>query len=702
MDLPGGTPKRLTTGADPEYSPAFSRDGRRIAFVTWNDREGGNVFTLDEAGGLKRLTEVAGQYANPSFSPDGRKVVFLRGSGATFRDEDLSDELWHEIHWVDAEGGASHYVVGTKNRGTNRRMTRPTFSADGERIFYVEDDKQEKPTEVPKTLLCSVKLDGTDRRVRMRWARAEEAAVSPDERYVAFNELHNAYVTSLPEMGEDAVEVTLENAALPLGALTEEGGEWVGWADGGKTVTWIFGPTYHRLALDKALPVPKPEAAKATATAAKKASGKSDEKDTKDEKKALPESQKIEITMSLPRARPQGLVAYRGARVVTMKGDEVLEGATVLVDGDRIKAVGPGVSVPPDAKLVDAAGKTIIPGLFDEHAHLHYSTLDIFSERPWKYLANLAYGVTSTHDPSASSHEAFGQSEMVEAGLMPGPRIFSTGFILYGADLPGRAKIDSLDDARHHVRRLKSLGAFSVKSYMQPRREQRQWIIQAAREEGMLVVPEGGGNIEANMTMILDGHTTIEHALNVTPLRKDVVTLFGKSQTSYTPTLLVAYGGISGDKWFHQHLELWKDERLLKYVPQGIVDTLGRVRSIMATDEDWHHIDVAASAKKVMDAGARVNLGGHGQMQGAGPHWELRAFVQGGMTPLQALRVGTLFPAQTLGLDQDLGSIEAGKLADFVVLEKNPLEDIENSTSVALVVKNGVRYTPDELARKKP
>jgi hypothetical protein len=236
---------------------------------------------------------------------------------------------------------------------------------------------------------------------------------------------------------------------------------------------------------------------------------------------------------------------------------------------------------------------------------------------------------------------------------------------------------------------------------MQPRREQRQWIIEAAREEGMLVVPEGGGNLEANMSMILDGHTTIEHALPVTPLRKDVVTLFARSGTSYTPTLLVAYSGISGDKWFHQHEDFWKDERLLKYVPQGVVDTLGRIRSIMATDEDWHHIDVAASALKVMQAGGRVCLGGHGQMQGLGPHWELRAFVQGGMTPLQALRVGSLYPAQTLGLDQDLGSLEPGKLADFVVLEKNPLENIENSTSIALVVKNGTAYTPDDLARRK-
>ena len=500
------------------------------------------------------------------------------------------------------------------------------------------------------------------------------------------------------------VDVSLDGAALPLGQLTNEGGEWVGWADGGRTVTWVFGPTYHRLPLDQAIAAPEPDDAKSPAGAgaqkskdAKPAAAKSE----KEKKKDLPKSQAVEITLTLPRAKPSEVVAYRGARLITMKGDEVIEGGTILVDGDRIAAVGPdaSVNVPAGARTVDLAGRTVIPGLFDEHAHLHYSALDIFPQRPWKYLANRAYGVTSTHDPSASTQEGFSQAEMVETGLTPGPRIFSTGFILYGADNSGRAIIKSLDDARHHLRRLKALGAFTVKSYMQPRREARQWIIQAAREEGMMVVPEGGGDLESNMTMILDGHTTIEHSLPVTPLRKDVVTLYGRSTTAYTPTLLVAYGGPSGDLWFHQHYELWKDERLQRYVPQAVVDTLGRIRTFMATDEDWHHIDVAAAAKQVMDAGARVNLGGHGQMQGLGPHWELWAFVQGGMSPLQALRVGTLFPAQTLGLDRELGSIEKGKLADFVVLAKNPLEKIENTESVALVVKNGRAYTPKELER---
>ncbi len=694
MALPGGTPKRLTAADDFEFAPAWSPDGKEIAYVTWNDKSYGQVWVVGAEGGSvpRRVTTNAGQYANPSFSPDGSKIAYLKGSGVTARGYDLGEEIWHEVEWVEAGGGAGHFVVGTKNRGSNRRMARPFFSRDGERIFYLEDDKTEKPTEVAKAILVSVKLDGTDRRVHMRWGMAEEALVSPDGRWVAFMELHNAYVAAFPEWSGQTVEASLTDAPLPLCQLSDEGGEWVSWSSDSSRVSWVFGTAYHRLTLEKAF-------AQAQAEEKKKPAGAKKSPPATEEAKKLPESERIEIKLEVPRARPSGLVAYTGARIVTMKGDEVIERGTIVVDADRIMKVGADgqVTIPDGARRVDAAGRTIIPGLFDEHAHLHYTTLDILPQRPWKYMANLAYGVTTTHDPSAATHEVFAQAEMVEAGLMTGPRIYSTGFILYGADDPSRAQIKSLDDARRHVRRLKALGAISVKSYMQPGRDQRQWVIQAAREEGMLVVPEGGGNLEADMTMVLDGHTTLEHSLPVTPLRKDVVTLLARSGTAYTPTLLVAYGGLSGDKWFFQHQDIWKDTRLLRFVPQSVVDRLGRIRSVMAPDDEWHHIDVAASAKKVVDAGGRVCLGGHGQMQGLGPHWEIWAFVQGGMTPLQALRVATLAPAQALGLDRDLGSIEPGKLADFVVLERNPLEKIENTDSVELVVKNGVGYRPEDL-----
>ncbi|MEE8218580.1 MAG: amidohydrolase, partial [Vicinamibacteria bacterium] len=429
MDLPEGTPRRLTTSSELEYAPAFSSDGTRLTFVTWSDETGGHVWTMPfgsaEAGPPRRLTVVPGQYANPAFSPDGDKVVFVRGSGATFRDHDHADELWHEIHWVDSSGGPSHYVIGTENRGTNRRTTRPQFSGDAERIFYIENDPEAKPLEVPRTHLVSVKLDGTDHRAHLSLGPTEGATLSPDGQWLAFAQDHNVYVTALPMLGGQTVEVDVDDGALPVGQLTDEGGEWVGWADGGRTVTWNVGPTYSRVSLDEAVPVPEPEE-KAPAEPEGEQDGKEDEKE---DEKTLPETETIEIVLELPRARPEGLVVYAGARIVTMNGDEVIEDGVLVVEDDRIRAVGSSsaVAVPKHARVVDVSNRTIIPGLFDEHAHLHYSTLDIFPERPWKYLANLAYGVTATHDPSASTHEVFGQAEMVEAGLMTGPRIFSTG-----------------------------------------------------------------------------------------------------------------------------------------------------------------------------------------------------------------------------------------------------------------------------------
>jgi len=336
------------------------------------------------------------------------------------------------------------------------------------------------------------------------------------------------------------------------------------------------------------------------------------------------------------------------------------------------------------------------------HAHLHYNSLDIIPEAISPYYAALAYGVTTVHDPSASNYTVFSQSEMVETGVTEGPRVFSTGWILYGAESPGMAMIQSLDDAKKHIRRMKRLGAFTVKSYMQPRRDQRQWVLAAAREESIMVVPEGGGNLEMNMSMILDGHTGIEHALPVTPIYKDVVTLFAKSHTGYTPTLLVAYGGLSGEHWFYQHDDVWKNEKLLRFVPRGWLDARARRRAVMTTDDDWHHMDVAAGAKKVMEAGGHVQLGAHGQLQGLGAHWELWGLTQGGMTTAEALRAATIMGAEYIGLDKWIGSIEPGKLADFVVLEANPLEDIHNSNTVRYVVKNGEVFNGDNMDRIWP
>jgi imidazolonepropionase-like amidohydrolase len=311
-------------------------------------------------------------------------------------------------------------------------------------------------------------------------------------------------------------------------------------------------------------------------------------------------------------------------------------------------------------------------------------------------MANLAFGVTTSHDPSNDTETVFSNAELQRAGEKLGPRLFSTGTILYGAETPFKAVINDYDDALSALRRLKAFGAFSVKSYNQQRRDARQMIIKAARELQMEVVPEGGSLLYFNETMIFDGHTTVEHSLPVPRLYKDVVTLFARSKTGYTPTLIVGYGGLTGEYYWYQKTNVWENEHLLAFTPREVVDARSRRRT-MAPDDDFNHVLIARGAKQILDAGGSVQLGAHGQLQGLGAHWELWMLQQGGMTNLEAIRCATIMGAKAIGLDKEIGSIEKGKLADLIVLDRNPLENIRNSESIDMVMLNGRLYDAKTL-----
>ncbi|HEY6148030.1 MAG TPA: amidohydrolase family protein, partial [Thermoanaerobaculia bacterium] len=282
-------------------------------------------------------------------------------------------------------------------------------------------------------------------------------------------------------------------------------------------------------------------------------------------------------------------------------------------------------------------------------------------------------------------------AELARAGMIRAPRVFSTGTILYGAAGDFKAEIDSLDDARSHLRRMKAAGAISVKSYNQPRREQRQQILAAAREIGIQVVPEGGSLFMHNMTMVVDGHTTVEHTIPVANIYKDVMALWPATKVGYTPTLLVGYGGDWGENYWYQKTNVWENPRLSKFVPPFVLDPRSR-RRVMVPEDEFNHFSIAKIAANLDKAGVLVNTGAHGQREGLGLHWEIWMLNQGGLSPLEALRCATLHGAQSLGMDRDIGSLEPGKLADVIVVEGNPLQDIRQSEKVQWTMVNGRLY----------
>jgi imidazolonepropionase-like amidohydrolase len=202
---------------------------------------------------------------------------------------------------------------------------------------------------------------------------------------------------------------------------------------------------------------------------------------------------------------------------------------------------------------------------------------------------------------------------------------------------------------------------------------------------------EGAGELHTDLTNLLDGFTGLEHSLPVR-IYGDVATLAAKSGTAYTPTLIVSYGGPAAEIYWYQHANPHDDPRLRRFTPHDALDNLGR-RRMWYPEEDFHFPTVAEGAARIAREGGRVCLGAHGQLNGLGAHWEMWAFAIGkGMTPMEALRTATWSGAEALGFGKDLGTVEAGKLADLVVINGNPLANIRDSAKVAYTMKDGVLF----------
>ncbi len=659
-ELPAGTPRRLTKQEDHlEFFPSFSRDGKSIVYTTWDDEKLGSIRMVSATGGEgKVLTQNPGYYVEPALSRDGKTLAY-RASG---------DGYLMPGQWSRETGVFVMPVAGGTPRRVSRDGEQPHFGSRLDRVYFLHVEQKEKED---VRSLKSVALDGGQERTHLTSAEATELRVSPDEQWVAFRENFNAFVVPFPRGAKSAV-VGPEAKALPVARVTKDAGEYLHWSGDSKRLHWALGPELYTRELKDSFRF----------------------LDGAPEKLPEAPAKGVDISFQAKADVPEGTLALVGGRVITMKGDEVLEQGVVVVRGNRIVAVGPvgKVQVPAGAKVVDVKGKTLMPGLIDVHWHGAMGVDGLMPEQSWVHAASLAFGVTTLHDPSNSSHQVFAASELGRTGALLAPRIFSTGTILYGASGAGyRAPIETLDDARSHMRRMKAIGAFSVKSYNQPRRDQRQKVLQAARELGMLVVPEGGSLLQHNLSMVVDGHTGVEHAIPVARIYADVKQLWGKSGTGYTPTLGVAYGGLWGENYWYQKTNVWEDERLLSFVPRRVVDGRSRRRP-QAADDDFNHFNAARVARELNDSGVSVQLGAHGQREGLAAHWELWMFGQGGMKPLQALRAGTLNGARYLGLDGEVGSLEEGKLADLIVLDKNPLEELQNSRTVRYTMVNGRLY----------
>jgi Tol biopolymer transport system component len=710
INLEDNSLNRLTNFDDEitEAMPKWSPDGLEIVFATWSNNEGGALYKVRSDGKRNPILLTGSEYGNkpgvyssPNWNLEGDKIVFLVGDERSYRESygPGAFKSNERIMWISSDGGKLNYIAESKGRSN------PHFVKGKDRIFLFNYGDG----------LVSIKWDGTDEKKIIKVtgttpygsgdktspSNASLILISPDGDKGLAKIGNNIYSFIIPYSGVESLKISVSNpksSSFPARKLTKIGGEFPSWDTYSNSIYWSLGKSFFTYNLDKAKQF---DDEMEDSKNKESDDEESDDKESDDEESDdVFEASEIDIIVKVKRDMPDSSILIKNAKIITMNGDEIIENGSIYIKNNRIEDVSVNeIEIDESVKIIDVNGKVVMPGFIDTHAHM-WPRWGLHKYQPFSYAANLAYGVTTTRDPQTSTSDVLTYSDLVDSGKIIGPRIYSTGpGVLYS-----RYNIKSLADAKDVLKQYsKYYNTKTIKMYVAGNRQQRQWILMAAKDQKIMPTTEGSLNLRLNITETIDGYPGQEHNHPIYPAFNDLIGLTAFSKKAYTPTLLVTYGGPWAENYYYATENVNGDEKLNFFTPKNELESLSRRRNVgWFMEEEYTFPELSVFVKDLVEAGGIAGVGSHGQLQGLGYHWELWSMASGGIKNHDMLKVSTILGAYAIGLDKELGSIEKGKLADLVILNKDPLKNIRNTNSVDMVMKNGRLYSGDNLDQIYP
>jgi Tol biopolymer transport system component len=640
----GGTPVNLTNDTALDTDPAWSPDGSRLVYSS--DRNGSHLqlWIRDmRTGESRQATRLATEPQGATWSPDGRRIAFFNVDG-----------MWRvaEMSVLDVASGEV-----TKVHDSLPQPGTPTWSPDGARLALAGVAPLSTRFREGTNQVLTIAADGKG---PDRWY-APVPLLSIDSRG-GCGPVWSPDGTKMAAIYEGVLAVwPVSPAGEPLGPprrMTSESAHAPSWQGDSRHILYQSLDTLRLVDIETG------------------------------------ETRTVPLDLTWTPAIPSGRVVVHAGRLIDMRSPGARTGVDIVIDGNRIASVAPHADAThAKGRLVDASALTVMPGLVEFHSHLQKD----FGEsqgRAW-----LAFGITTVRSPGNTPYEAVEDREANEAGVRPGPRVFGTGYLMEWGRVYYKMgiAISSVSQFEMELERARVLQHDLIKSYVRLPDAQQKRMVEFAHGIGVPVATHeiypaalaGVDNTEHTAATSRRGYSpkmaTLQRAY------EDVVQLFGKSGRIFCPMI----SGAGTRRLFERDPGLRADPRFTLYP--------GWIRRQVAQQPSGGGgpgggADPAGgSGRMVMDimrAGGLV-VAGTDTPNGINLHGELMAYTMAGMTPFEALKAATVNPAIALNLDA--GTIEAGKLADLVMVEGDPLADIASTTKVRRVIANGRVYELEQL-----